>query len=203
MEAHIRLLYNTFDVAFVPPQPTADTLVAFAARFGTTAMLEAVTEKSPARVAPESVAQLSGILSKQLNGRLIKQRTKVGELHLAKMRHRLARYGFTSWAPHMDGNSNSLFNIAHQDIAMESFRDLAGAGEYAWTGMKRIHVGNWLMQEKYYRNSVFNRLKNVYLAEERKPGKAADLKGRDTVCKRRNRVSARRYFTLICLMSNP
>jgi hypothetical protein len=185
------VLYDTLESAWIPRQPTPEALATFATRFGThvddSDFVWEITAGSPALIQLAQV-QVKGTYHKHHNGRLAKNISSIGELNLRRLCQHFRPFGITKFAVDFSSDHSSLYNIAHEEIALQSFRQMLMGGAYGWIKFEEGVVGNVDVQEMFYRHYVFHVLKGRYMREVRKPGAAEDIKERDTARQRQGRV---------------
>jgi hypothetical protein len=133
--------------------------------------------------------QVKGKYHRHPNGRLAKNVSSLGELNLRCLCQQFRPFGITKFAVDFNSDHTSLYNIAHKEIALQSFRQMLMGGAYGWIRIEQGAVGNVEVQELYYRHYVWHVLKGRYMRKVRKPGTAEETKEKDTARQRRGRVS--------------
>lgn len=102
----------------------------------------------------------------------------------------VAAAGLSRWAPEvLMGNSDSMYNLLHEYIALLTFQQVFNAYGYNHIGaLKKFHSDFGLMR-KFYRNFVFSYMRGQARAEQKNPGAAVQNVLLGNITKRRQDVS--------------
>ena len=84
------------------------------------------------------------------------------ESHILLMFRSVSYFGLTRWAPDiMSGDSDSMYNILHEHIALITFEQVASVFEYSHLGINLQLVQDFVLLHKLYRNFVFSYMYNL------------------------------------------
>ncbi|PPQ75303.1 hypothetical protein CVT26_015247 [Gymnopilus dilepis] len=73
----------------------------------------------------------------------------------------IASFGLRRWAPDvLSQDPDSMYNLLHEYLALNTFEQLAAAHGYAHMGLNLANVRDFALMRKLYRNFIFSYLRN-------------------------------------------
>ncbi|KAJ7816448.1 hypothetical protein B0H14DRAFT_3475369 [Mycena olivaceomarginata] len=182
MHLHLRVLMELLSQSAVPKRLSAEDMAPFNARFIFTADIDAhMTEVFAAAIEPTGVVAEHVVAflrsAKTMSSQTAMDAARIGEHHLRTMFGALANAGLPSFTPDVFGNPESLYNIAHELVALHSFRIVAT--NYA------IAKDDHLIQ-RFYRSFIYGYMKSQAGIEERRPGQVVRNVTLNNVLRRRD-----------------
>ncbi len=108
----------------------------------------------------------------------------------------VAAAGLSRWAPEVfTGNSDSMYNLLHEYIALLTFQQVLDAYGYNHIGaLKKFHSDFGLMR-KFYHSFVFSYMRGRARAEQKNPGSVAQSVTLANITKRWQDVSPFSFTT--------
>lgn len=159
-------------------------------RFGTAAQLKAFVDGLSYKHA-DTANMLRALRIAMLGKRSITTTNvaNVQEVFIHTMFAAVLEFGLLEWCPDVVGSSPaSMYNMAHELIALKTFQQVAAAGAYSRLGPNLTHLGDMKLLVKLYRNFVYSWMGNQVKMELAEPGSVLKKAlARDTY-KRRKRV---------------
>jgi len=136
-------------------------------------------------------------------GSIVRDAGRVSDHVLQTMFAMVASYGLQSWCPDVLGATlTSLYNAAHEMIAIHSFQLVAGSAHaYSFKRIDQTHLEDIGLLTKMYRNFVFSSEKAKLVKEAREVGSVASAKEKTNVYTRRQRVCLH-IFPFVILASD-
>ncbi len=83
----------------------------------------------------------------------------------------VAELGLSRWRPNILGNADSLYNVAHERIALVTFRQMASQHRYAFMSVNLSTIDDLALLKKCYRSFVFSYLQTQLRKETKQPGR--------------------------------
>jgi len=174
----------------VPSPPTDAALNTFNARFTSHIELLALVD-TIFNEAPNTTIQLARWCAYRTSqtGTHALNTHHVKEHNLSTMFTMVAVYGLRLWCPDVCGDPTSLYNAAHEMIAIRSFQIVAGAAHgYSFMKVDTTHLQNTHLLTKMYQNLVFSSERAKVDMEAKRPGSLKLKKSNTDRYKRRQRV---------------
>jgi hypothetical protein len=178
----------------VPKRLSAEDMAPFNARFISTADVDAhMTEVFAAAIEPTGVVAERVVAflrsAKTMSSQTAMDAARIGEHHLRTMFGALANAGLPSFTPDVFGNPESLYNIAHELVALHSFRIVAT--NYGYSAPYAVNLAiakdDHLIQ-RFYRSFIYGYMKSQAGIEERRPGQVVRNVTLNNVLRRRDDV---------------
>lgn len=114
----------------------------------------------------------------------------------------VAQYGLQVWCPDvLGGSATSLYNSAHEIIAIESFQRVVTAHGYIFKGPNLRYARDTAMLTRMYRNFVFSAERTKVIKEVKTPGCVARERTNAGIYKRRIRVCSVCLTILLCYLT--
>ncbi|KAJ7803235.1 hypothetical protein B0H14DRAFT_2203699, partial [Mycena olivaceomarginata] len=176
MHLHLRVLMELLSQSAVPKRLSAKDMAPFNARFISTADIDAhMTEVFAAAIEPTGVVAERVVAflrsAKTMSSQTAMDAARIGEHHLRTMFGALANAGLPSFTPDVFGNPESLYNIAHELVALHSFRIVAM--NYGYSAPYAVNLAiakdDHLIQ-RFYRSFIYSYMESQAGIEERRPG---------------------------------
>jgi len=105
------------------------------------------------------------------------------------MHRSISFFGLARWAPDvLGGDPESMYNILHEQIALMTFQQVAGAFGYSHIGINLQLVQNFVILHKFYRNFVYAYMRKIAKTESKSPGSVAKGNEMTDTWKRRREV---------------
>lgn len=147
---------------------------------------------------PETSTQIRDLrmTSAIQGGQVASDASRVSDHHLKIIFTYLSQFGLQRWCPDIIGGSpTSLYNTAHESIALDSFQHVAANFGYSFKGVDLTHLENVPLLSRLYRNFVYYTERRKVVKEERNgPGSVEEDVSKTEIYKRRKRVS---FFILL------
>lgn len=136
--------------------------------------VEAVLNNTPlaSEEAFRSITKLRVIAAKGGASNLISDVLRISDTFLDTMFRLVHAVGLRSWCPDLTSPPDSMYNMVHEMIAIQSFRTICGSLCYNWMHTDNRYAQNTVMLAQWYRHSVFYYHKNAMIAEAKVPGSA-------------------------------
>ncbi|KAJ7855451.1 hypothetical protein B0H14DRAFT_3448980 [Mycena olivaceomarginata] len=158
-------------------RPRTDGVTKFEQRFSSPEDLDAqLTVFSPPPYHPRNSVyeQVAAFLhtARAMNSQTASDATQVGDHHLRSMYNAVATVGLHVFAPDVFGNPESLYNLAHEHVAIHSFRTIASL--FAYSSIYRVDLSlikDDHFLQRFYRSFIYGRMKDLASKEERRPGR--------------------------------
>ncbi|KAJ7855445.1 hypothetical protein B0H14DRAFT_2353195, partial [Mycena olivaceomarginata] len=178
MNLHSRILMGLLSQSAVPIRLPADLMNQFEQRFSSPGDLDAQLNGILASAIPPTNSvyeQVAAFLhtTRAMNSQTASDAARVGDHHLRSMYNAVANVGLHVFAPDVFGNPESLYNLAHEHVAIHSFRTIASLFAYSsiyCVDLSLIKDDHFL--RRFYRSFIYGRMKDLASKEERRPGRA-------------------------------
>jgi hypothetical protein len=93
---------------------------------------------------------------KESSGRIAKDASRIGDTHLRVIFNAFAAIGLPAFAPDVFGNEESLYNLAHEHLAIHTFCTIAMAWAYTSFCMIPMHLlDDYNLLRSFYRSYVY------------------------------------------------
>ncbi|KAJ7899813.1 hypothetical protein B0H13DRAFT_1883704 [Mycena leptocephala] len=164
LHLHLRILMGLLSQRDVPTRLSADAMAPFEARFACADDVDAqLSEILAAAIPPTSAIrqQVTDFLktAKAAGTQTGADAHRVGEDHLRSIFNTVANAALPYFAPDVFGNPESMYNLAHEHIAIHSFR-------------RRCHaIRDQHLLQRFYRSFIYGHMKTLAAKEERRPGR--------------------------------
>ncbi|KAJ7844360.1 hypothetical protein B0H14DRAFT_2358665, partial [Mycena olivaceomarginata] len=178
MNLHSRILMGLLSQSAVPICLPADLMNQFEQRFSSPEDLDAQLNGILTSAIPPTNSvyeQVAAFLhtARAMNSQTASDAARVGDHHLRSMYNAVANVGLHVFAPDVFGNPESLYNLAHEHVAIHSFRTIASL--FAYSSIYRVDLS--LIKDdhflrRFYRSFIYGRMKDLASKEERRPGRA-------------------------------
>ncbi|KLO04013.1 hypothetical protein SCHPADRAFT_948074 [Schizopora paradoxa] len=182
MELILRYLGKAFYQDAVPPAANGDDIADYNTRFDSATALNCTIQAefinygsyiNEARAhIMEAEAKLAEV-SKSKYSTIATNLGMLGEDHKLFMYECLAAAGLKRFAPDIHGSHDSMYNLAHERVALYTFRNIAARGGLAFMGCDTSLVTQHAWTSRMYRNFQFSRIRDIILREARSPGAVA------------------------------
>ncbi|KAJ7870689.1 hypothetical protein B0H13DRAFT_1896102 [Mycena leptocephala] len=177
LHLHLRILMGLLSQRDVPTRLSADAMAPFEARFACADDVDAqLSEILAAAIPPTSAIrqQVTDFLktAKAAGTQTGADAHRVGEDHLRSIFNTVANAALPYFAPDVFGNPESMYNLAHEHIAIHSFR--AAAMLFAYSSIYRVtlsYVQDQHLLQRFYRSFIYGHMKTLAAKEERRPGR--------------------------------
>ncbi|KAJ7852863.1 hypothetical protein B0H13DRAFT_1904404 [Mycena leptocephala] len=177
LHLHLRILMGLLSQRDVPTRLSADAMAPFEARFACADDVHAqLSEILAAAIPPTSAIrqQVTDFLktAKAAGTQTGADAHRVGEDHLRSIFNTVANAALPYFAPDVFGNPESMYNLAHEHIAIHSFR--AAAMLFAYSSIYRVtlsYVQDQHLLQRFYRSFIYGHMKTLAAKEERRPGR--------------------------------
>ncbi len=117
----------------------------------------------------------------------------IDDHHLHILFSTISQFGLQQWLPDVIGESpTSLYNTAHETVAIHSFQRLNTTFAYAAKGPNLKHINNVALLSRIYWNFVFSVDQKKLIMEAREAGSVQQASIKTDIYKRRKWV--RSYF---------
>ncbi|KAJ7935735.1 hypothetical protein B0H13DRAFT_1590047, partial [Mycena leptocephala] len=173
LHLHLRILMGLLSQRDVPTRLSADAMAPFEARFACADDVDAqLSEILAAAIPPTSAIrqQVTDFLktAKAAGTQTGADAHRVGEDHLRSIFNTVANAALPYFAPDVFGNPESMYNLAHEHIAIHSFR--AAATLFAYSSIYRVtlsYVQDQHLLQRFYRSFIYGHMKTLAAKEER------------------------------------
>ncbi|KAJ7629153.1 hypothetical protein DFH06DRAFT_1338433 [Mycena polygramma] len=172
IHTHIFIMLGIFSMLDLPDQPAEHMLITFAKRFATADEWEAfeATLSTDHSGAMNKIRELR-LAGAGRKGTIAANIAQVGEQHLQLIFSTILSAGLVQWRPDIIGGTfDSLYNLAHENIAINTFQQVAGAHGYVRIGPDLTRLRDAAFLRKLYRNCVYSMLRKRLLAERAEAG---------------------------------
>ncbi|KAF8144157.1 hypothetical protein K438DRAFT_1783118 [Mycena galopus ATCC 62051] len=137
--------------------------------------------------------QVAAFLStaKAMTSQTATDAARVGDHHLRSMFNAIANAGLQVFAPDVFGNPESLYNLAHEHVAIHSFRAIASL--FAYSSIYSIDLSlikDDHLLRRFYRSFMYGRMKSQAGKEERRPGRVGVDIVLNNIYRRRDEMKA-------------
>ncbi|KAJ7140578.1 hypothetical protein C8R43DRAFT_892749 [Mycena crocata] len=175
LQLHIRILWRLFTAESIPNSPSNITIAAFQQRFTSAAELEVFMKTLTYKHKDTSTAvrdlRLS-LLGKR--GIIARNVTQIDEVYLHTIFSAVLQFGLIEWCPDiLASDANSMYNSAHELIALRTFQQVAASHAYVRLGPNLTNLGDMALLRQWYRNFVFSYMYKKARAETLEPGRWA------------------------------
>lgn len=195
MHTHLQASWGISKGTDVPASPTPGQVTSFQRRFGTADDLDAF-EHTLSYDEEGAIARISALRT-TLNtagkrNPIAKNILQIDEQFLHIIFSAIISAGLSEWRPDLlGGTPDSLYNQAHELIALNTFKYVASNHAYRHLSPDLTKLRDLILLKKIYRNYVFSMMKARVLAETAKPG--ATVQRAQTTTDYRRRQSVRYY----------
>jgi hypothetical protein len=187
----------------VPIRLPADLMNQFEQRFSSPEDLDAQLNGILASAIPPTNSvyeQVAAFLhtARVMNSQTASDAARVGDHHLRSVYNAVANVGLHVFAPDVFGNPESLYNLAHEHVAIHSFRTIASL--FAYSSIYRVDLS--LIKDdhflrRFYRSFIYGRMKDLASKEERRPGRVGVDIVLNNIYRRRDEVCFTPYRLLL------
>lgn len=190
-------MWKSLNPAAASPSPTDAALKLFHDRFDSHTAIQAIIDDLSANIT-DDVDTRTQIRDFRMNanrqkGSMARNAARVEDNFLELIFTEIAQYGLQVWCPDVLGSKpTSLYNSAHELVAIHSFQRVASAGGYVFMSPSLQNINDKQLLIKLYRNFVFSTEGKKIISEDKVAGSVAVSKGNTDIYKRRQRV---RSFT--------
>ncbi|KAF8144795.1 hypothetical protein K438DRAFT_1992450 [Mycena galopus ATCC 62051] len=176
LHLHLRILMGLLSQSAVLTRLSVEDMAPFNARFASATDVDAhMTEVLAAAIEPTTAVaeRVAAFLRsvKVTSSQTAIDAARLGEHHLRTMFSALANAGIHSFTPDVFGNPESLYNTAHELVALHSFRVVAT--DHGYSAIYRTNLAmakdDHLIQ-RFYRSFIYGHMKTQASIEERRPG---------------------------------
>ncbi|KAF8190736.1 hypothetical protein K438DRAFT_2018587 [Mycena galopus ATCC 62051] len=177
LNLHSRLLMGLLSQSAVPIRLPADIVAGFEQRFSSPEDLDGHLNSILAAAIPPTNSvyeQVAAFLNtaKAMTSQTATDAARVGDHHLHSMFNAVANAGLQVFAPDVFGNPESLYNLAHEHVAIHSFCAIASL--FAYSSIYSVDLSlikdDHLLRH-FYRSFMYGRMKSQASKEERCPGR--------------------------------
>ncbi|KAJ6528180.1 hypothetical protein B0H19DRAFT_1274975 [Mycena capillaripes] len=173
---HLRILMHLLSQSAVPIRLTADEMAPFEAWFRSAEDVDVQLADILAAAIPPSNAIYEHVAAFLRSAEALSSQTaadarKVGDDNLRSMFSCVANAGLHSFTPDVFGNPESMYNLAHEHVAIHSFRNVVMRHGYSAlypVNLSLIHDDHLI--QRFYRSFVYGHMKLQAGKEERRPG---------------------------------
>ncbi|KAJ6593032.1 hypothetical protein B0H19DRAFT_1055684 [Mycena capillaripes] len=155
---HICICMNSMGKDDVPRHLSPEYMATFAGRFATAD--DVTTQVS--QIMPDSVTSTAKVYADFLRnaeasgGEIAEETRRIGDSHLRVIFNAIAAVGLSAFAPDIFGNEESLYNFAHEHLAIHTFRTIAMA--WAYTSLYIFPMpllDDYSLLRNFYRSHVY------------------------------------------------
>ncbi|KAJ7440244.1 hypothetical protein FB451DRAFT_1415275 [Mycena latifolia] len=105
--------------------------------------------------------------------------------------------GINNWNPDIFGSPDSLYNVAHERIAITTFQNVAANHGYSRLSPNLTNLEDRVLLTKFYRNFVFSYMLRTMKAEVKSPGRLEQVSTNKNIYSRRTRLADNRTVYII------
>ncbi|KNZ60831.1 hypothetical protein VP01_1494g1 [Puccinia sorghi] len=190
---HIRLLWGMVEVSTPPPAANPELVRQFCTHFQN---IDAFQRHADDSSAAQLITQADvNTLKDARAGRIQVGHNFVfiDDSHIAYMHGYLAKLGIRCWGPNLEEGPESLFNSACRMAALNTFRQVAGAGGYDFMNFNRNYLDDMVRLIRTYNHYVHHVSWNKFSMERKQPGKCKETAESKSNAKNRARLRDARY----------
>ncbi|KAA1066043.1 hypothetical protein PGT21_019177 [Puccinia graminis f. sp. tritici] len=190
---HIRLLWGMVEVSTPPPPANPELVRQFCSSFKDIDDFERRINDSNAAalIAQADVQTLKD--ARAGNIRVGRNFIHIGEVHLLYIHGYLAKLGIRCWGPDLEEGPESLFNSACRIAALNTFRQVAGAGGYDFMNFNHDYKDDMVRFIDAYNHYVHHVSSKKFQAEIKQPGKYKETVELKNTSRNRARLRDARY----------
>ncbi|KAJ7208461.1 hypothetical protein C8J57DRAFT_1610264 [Mycena rebaudengoi] len=202
MVQHIRFMWGLYDANAVPTPPDDSAIAHFKKNFGTADEIDTFLAglsykhkdaKKKIRLFRNDPATLSS------RSFITKNIVRMSDIHLDIIYSKIIHSGLVAWNPDVLGSHNSMYNTAHERIAITTFQTVGGAHGYSHVGPNLTHLDDMNLLSKFYRNFVFSYIPKMVKSELKEPGSVQLKNEKKNIYSRRIRLGdSRSVYILQC-----
>ncbi|KAJ7321338.1 hypothetical protein DFH08DRAFT_713015, partial [Mycena albidolilacea] len=178
MNLHSRILMGLLSQSAVPIRLPADLRNQFEQQFSSPEDLDAQLNGILASAIPPTNSvyeQVAAFLhtARAMNSQTASDAARVGDHHIHSVYNAIANVGLHVFVPDVFGNPESLYNLAHEHVAIHSFRTIASL--FAYSSIYRVDLSlikDDHLLRRFYRSFIYGHMKDLASKEERRPGRA-------------------------------
>ncbi|KAJ7265145.1 hypothetical protein C8J57DRAFT_1025431, partial [Mycena rebaudengoi] len=173
---HLRVMWKLYTADAVPSAPNDAAMDHFEQNFGTAEEIDTflATLVYKHKDAKKQIRAFRNdpatIRSKSTITRNI---VRMNDNHLDLIYSVIIQLEIVEWNPDVLGSPDSMYNIAHERVAIISFQTVAGAHGYAHLGPNLTDLADTSLLAKSYRNFVFSYILKLGRSEANDPGSVA------------------------------
>lgn len=167
-------MFGTLDSRTPPPLPADQLIDNFNQRFLSNQDLD--TAQASGRPLIDRAGVLQQLQQNRLKGGLTKvsQAARVDDFTHEYTATLLCLFGLPRWCPDLRQSHNAVYNVAHERICLDSFRQACIAGAYNPFGITKSFITDLPLLVKLYQHRVFHDYFKRVKQEEKKPGSLAE-----------------------------
>lgn len=95
---------------------------------------------------------------------------RMKDFHLQMIFSAVLSAGLTNWNPDVLGSPDSLYNQAHEIVAIQSFQVVATAYGYTHMGIDLSRLQNIILIQELYKSFVYSHMANLTRMDLKNPG---------------------------------
>lgn len=191
MHLHIQILWNIFKATDLPTPPTPQQIATFRARFASADAWDefksTITYNSTEATAKIAALRTSAA---RFHSPIARNIVAIDDKFLQTIFSSVISSGFREWRPDVIGSTrDGLYNLAHEDIAIDTFKRVAQRHAYVRLSPDLMHLDDSDLLQRLYRNYVWSNMRKKLLSEAATPGAVVarmeitgKYKRRRTVC---------------------
>ncbi|KZV94513.1 hypothetical protein EXIGLDRAFT_767044 [Exidia glandulosa HHB12029] len=197
-ELHINVLWGRFDMASIPPRPSAEILARFEKRFKSNDQVYAVLSGTP-RIEKTAMARVRRLREQAATSHslITKNIARIEDHPLEMAFSACARYDLEEFNPDLFQTAYSIYNTAHRNIAVYTFKQALITQAYKFLGADKKYAYDTAALVDVFDNLVFKHVKGLADKDTRVPGSVVQGQTMDSVYKRRSETAEARAEWLI------
>ncbi|KAJ7159141.1 hypothetical protein C8R43DRAFT_948477 [Mycena crocata] len=195
---HLQAMWGITSSVDIPATPSAAQVAAFKARFGSTDSWEDF-RKSLSYDHNQALASINTLRSAIGPNRnpIARNVAGIDDQYLHIIFSAILSAGFPEWRPDVvTGTPESLYNRAHQTIAIHTFQVVATAQGYMHMSPDLSRLQDPILLGRLYNNFVWALMRDKILQERARPGAVVARRKVGTVYKRRGTLKTSRVTTI-------
>ncbi|KAJ7105552.1 hypothetical protein C8R44DRAFT_806431 [Mycena epipterygia] len=192
MVQHIRLLWGLYSSNSLPSPPAETAMDHFEQNFGTAEEIDEFisTLKYKHKDAKKRIRLFRNdpqtIHSRSLITRNI---VAMSDEDLDTIYSAVIVSGIINWNPDVLGSPDSMYNIAHERVAIRTFQVVCAAHGYSRLGPNLTNLMDRVLLTGFYRNFVFSYILKLVKAEMKEPGRLDVMIANKNTYSRRTRLA--------------
>ncbi|TDL13478.1 hypothetical protein BD410DRAFT_735326, partial [Rickenella mellea] len=193
LELHLNILWGVVSVTNPPPQPHPTTISYFNASLNGVQGIHGIAKLvGQASITPHVMATVanlkSDVLKAKVKSNLARDISRVLEAHIVEMFRGVSGLGLEVWQPDFTGSPDSIYNSAHELVALQSFRTVLTTGGYNFLQPDLRFATDAHLHRKLYRHIIFSYQRKRLELESREAGGLAERNKMTNVYARRLKV---------------
>lgn len=144
--------------------------------------------KGPTVIERANTHLLDILRDKPARGRIIRNLCRIDQNVISTIFSYLANYGFTTWNPDLTQPPQSLWNVACENVAIDSFKQAMMSHAYAFLSPNHEYASNTAILQNFYKQFVWTHIKNLFDTEAKATGTVAEKALMNEVYRRRQKV---------------